>query len=145
MPGYTPVDYVKLIERRFANPAIVDTTRRVAFDGSSRHPGFILPSVRDGLKAGTPVEGLALVSAAWARYCLGVREDGSVVEPNDPFWAELQSRAGVAMENPRLWLEARALYGDLADEPRFADAFVRWLTLIHAEGMEAAIDVYLAA
>ncbi len=145
VPGFTPVEYVDLIERRFANPAIVDTTRRVAFDGSSRHPGFIVPSIRDGLNAGTPVEGLALVSAAWARYCLGTREDGSAVEPNDPYWAELTARAKAAKENPKAWLEMRHNYGDLADQPRFADAFERWLSKIYADGMEAALDAYLAA
>lgn len=145
VPGFTPQAYVELIEKRFSNPAIVDTTRRVAFDGSSRHPGFIVPSIRDGLKAGTPVEGLALVSAAWARYCTGIRENGTAVEPNDPFWAELRERALAAKDNPRLWLEARTLYGDLADEPRFAQAFSRWLTLIHEKGMEAALAAYAGA
>lgn len=145
VPGFTPQAYVDLIEKRFSNPAIVDTTRRVAFDGSSRHPGFIVPSIRDGLKAGTPVEGLALVSAAWARYCTGIRENGTAVEPNDPFWVELQQRAVVAKDNPRLWLEARTLYGDLANEPRFAQAFSRWLILIHEKGMEAALAAYAGA
>ena len=50
VPGYSAVDYVQLIEQRLLNPEILDTTRRVAFDGSSRHPAFILPSVRDALK-----------------------------------------------------------------------------------------------
>ncbi|MEM6727058.1 MAG: mannitol dehydrogenase family protein, partial [Pseudomonadota bacterium] len=36
VPGMTPEQYVDLIEARFANPAIHDTVRRVAFDGSSR-------------------------------------------------------------------------------------------------------------
>lgn len=143
VPGMTPANYVDLIDRRFSNPSIVDTTRRVAFDGSSRQPGFVLPSVRDGLNAGTPIEGLALVSAAWARYCLGVREDGSPVEPNDPFWEKLTGQARAAQAEPGKWLDMRNIYGDLADEPRFADAFGRWLTLIHADGMEAAIDRYL--
>lgn len=143
VPGFTPAEYVDLIERRFSNPSIVDTTRRVAFDGSSRHPGFVVPSIRDGLEAGTPVEGLALVSAAWARYCLGTREDGSVVKPNDPFWDELMARAKAAKENPRAWLEMRNNYGDLAEQPRFADAFERWLNKIYADGMEAALDTYL--
>ena len=67
VPGRTPEEYVDLIEGRFANPEIRDTVRRVAFDGSSRHPGFVLPVIRDALKAGTPVEGLALVEALWAR------------------------------------------------------------------------------
>ncbi|WP_239520777.1 mannitol dehydrogenase family protein [Pseudooceanicola aestuarii] len=145
VPGTSPADYVDLIEGRFANPMIRDTTRRVAFDGSSRHPGFILPSVRDGLAAGTPVEGLALVSAAWARYCTGWREDGTEVAPNDPFWTDLSVRANTAEENPAEWLEMRHIYGDLADQPRFATAFGRWLGLIHAQGMEAALAAYLSA
>ncbi|AJE49019.1 mannitol dehydrogenase family protein [Celeribacter indicus] len=145
VPEFTPEDYVTLIKARFSNPKIVDTTRRVAFDGSSRHPGFILPSVRDGLAAGTPVEGLALVSAIWARYCLGTREDSSGVAPNDPFWAELTVLAAQAAETPQIWLENRLIYGDLADQPRFADAFCRWLALVHRDGTEAAIKAYLAA
>ena len=132
-----------LVGRRFSNPDIVDTTRRVAFDGSSRHPGFVVPSIRDGLVMGTPVVGLALVSAAWARYCLGEREDGSVIEPNDPFWDQLNERAKAARENPRIWLEMRNNYGDLADQPRFAEAFERWLKRIYADGVEAALDAYL--
>ncbi len=33
VPGMTPLAYLDLIESRFSNPAIVDTTRRLAFDG----------------------------------------------------------------------------------------------------------------
>ncbi|MBC7144621.1 MAG: mannitol dehydrogenase family protein [Thioclava marina] len=145
VPGMTPEAYVDLIARRFSNPAIVDTTRRVAFDGSSRHPGFVLPSVREGLAAGKPVSGLALVEAAWARMCAGTREDGSEITPNDPFWEALTLRAQEAKSDPRRWLEMRQTYGDLADTPRFADAFAHWLEMIWAEGMSAAIDAYLAS
>ncbi|KEO55053.1 mannitol dehydrogenase family protein [Thioclava pacifica] len=145
VPGMTPEAYVDLIARRFSNPAIVDTTRRVAFDGSSRHPGFVLPSVREGLAAGKPVSGLALVEAAWARMCAGTREDGSEITPNDPFWEALTLRAQEAKSDPRRWLEIRQTYGDLADAPRFADAFAHWLEMIWAEGMSAAIDAYLAS
>lgn len=143
VPEFTPAGYVDLIDGRFSNPRIIDTTRRVAFDGSSRQPGFIIPSVREGLAAGTPIEGLALVSAIWARYCLGTREDGSVIEANDPFWAELTRRAAQAKETPRAWLEMRQTYGDLADQPVFAWAFEHWLNRIYSDGVEAAIDRYL--
>jgi mannitol 2-dehydrogenase len=141
--GFTPEQYLDLLLERFGNPMIVDTTRRVAFDGSSRHPGFVLGSIRDGLAAGTPVEGLALVEAAWARMCHGTREDGSTIEPNDPFWDDLQATAREAKTNPRAWLEQRQTYGDLADAPRFADAFEKWLKMIWAEGTAAAMDAYL--
>jgi len=142
VPGMTPEQYVDLIDRRFSNPAIVDTVRRVAFDGSSRHPGFVLPTVRDALAAGAPVEGLALVEAAWARMCAGQREDGTPIEPNDPFWDDLTAVANSARDTPRAWLEMRHLYGDLADQPRFAEAFARWLRMIWAEGTETALRAY---
>ncbi len=145
VPGFTPAQYVDLVESRFSNPAIVDTTRRVAFDGSSRQPGFIIPSIREGLKAGTPVDGLAMVSAIWARYCYGVREDGSRIYPNDPNWELLHRRAKSAREDPRAWLEMRGTYGDLVAEPRFADAFEASLRGIYADGLATALDHYLAA
>lgn len=143
VPGMTPEQYVDLTDRRFSNVKIIDTTRRVAFDGSSRHPGFVIPTIRDGLNKGASVNGLALVEAAWARMCEGTREDGSVIEPNDPLWNELKDQAKAARSNPLIWLEMRNIYGDLVDQPQFADAFTRWLNEINTEGMEAALDAYL--
>ncbi len=143
VPGMTPDAYVDLIATRFANPRIVDTTRRVAFDGSSRHPGFVIPSILDGLAAGTPIEGLALVEASWARMCAGTREDGSAIEPNDPNWDRLNTHALKAHAEPRVWLSMKQIYGTLADAPRFADAFDRWLRMIWDKGLERAINSYL--
>lgn len=143
VPGMTPLQYVELIVERFSNPKIVDTTRRIAFDGSSRHPGFLLPTVRDAVAAGTPVEGLALVEAAWCRMCAGTRADGSVIEANDPFWDDLQKVALAAKDDPSAWLEQRHTYGDLADAPAFAEAFAVGLNRLWNDGPEAAIDAYL--
>lgn len=145
VPGMTPAQYLDLIDRRFANPAIVDTVRRVAFDGSSRQTGMVLPTVRDGLKAGISVEGLALVQAAWARMCQGTRDEGSAIAPNDPFWPALTERAQGARIKPRHWLEMRQSYGDLADVPVFADAFERWLTMMYRDGMAATLQHYIEA
>lgn len=145
VPGMAPLDYVDLIDRRFANPEIRDTTRRVAFDGASRHAGFLLPILRDGLASGAPIDGLALVEALWARMCAGTREDGSLIEPNDPNWATLQPVAVAAKAKPAAWIEQRQIYGTLAEEARFAEAFSRWLTLVWTDGTEAAIKAYVAA
>ena len=142
VPDFAPEDYVDLIGRRFSNPAVVDTTRRVAFDGSSRHTVFVLPILRDGLRTGAPVEGLALVEALWARMCEGRREDGTVIEPNDPLWDTLVAAAKAARDRPRVWLEQRRFYGDLVEAPRFADAFERWLGRIRSDGCEAALQAY---
>ncbi len=143
VPGLSSTAYVDLIRERFSNPRIIDTTRRVAFDGSSRHPGFVLPSIRNGLAAGTPIDGLALVEAAWAHMCAGTREDGSTIAPNDPNWADLQRRALAARENPAEWIRMQEIYGDLAQDSRFATTFGNWLTLIRTDGLEAALARYL--
>ena len=145
VPDFTPEAYLDLITRRFSNPAIVDTPRRVAFEGSSRHPGFVLPILRDGLGTGAPVEGLALVEALWARMCEGTREDGTVIEPNDPLWDTLRSVAKTARDHPPAWLAQRRFYGDLVEAPRFARAFERWLDTIWSDGCEAALQAYAAA
>ena len=142
VPGMTPAQYVDLIDRRFSNPAILDTVRRVAFDGSSRHTGAVLPVIRDAIAAGTPLDGLALSQALWCRMCEGTREDGTTVEPNDPFWAQLQAAASAARTRPAAWLELRQFYGDLGDDPRFAGAFDRWLRALWADGVEPTLAAY---
>ena len=86
-------DYFELIERRFANPKIGDTVRRLCLDGSNRQPKFIIPSIADRLKAGVPIDGLALESALWCRYCYGKTESGQPIEPNDPIWERLTAKA----------------------------------------------------
>jgi len=143
VPGMTTEAYVDLIEARFSNPAIVDTVRRVAFDGSSRHTGAVLPIIRDAIVADTPIEGLALSQAIWARMCAGTREDGSVIAPNDPVWDDLLTAAKAAKDDPQIWLEQRHFYGEIADDTRFCDAFARLLTALYIDGLEVTLAAYI--
>jgi mannitol 2-dehydrogenase len=143
-PGTSVQAYVDLVAQRFANPAIVDTTRRVAFDGAARHTGFVLPILRDALAAGTPVTGLALVEALWARMCAGTREDGSPIAPNDPQWEALTACARTACARPAAWLEQRRIYGDLATATAFRDHFSDWLTRLWTDGLAPTLDSYRA-
>ncbi|MEO0486009.1 MAG: mannitol dehydrogenase family protein [Pseudomonadota bacterium] len=143
VPGMTPAQYVELIDARFSNAAIYDTVRRVAFDGSSRHTGAVLPVIRDAVARATPLEGLALSQALWARMCGGTREDGSQIAPNDPVWDDLTKAAGLAKREPQAWLEQRHFYGDLADNPRFQLAFAKWMESLETTGVEATLRAYL--
>lgn len=142
VPDMTPQQYIRLIETRFANAAIMDTTRRVAFDGSARHTGFVVPIIRDALLAGGSLGGLALTEALWARMCAGTREDGSHIDANDPHWQDLQETALASRTDPEKWLAQRQYYGDLADVDVFANGFSDWLKMIWANGSEAAITLY---
>ncbi len=142
VPEMDPTAYVSLIESRFANPEIHDTSRRVAFDGSSRHPGFVLPILRDALDANGPIDGLSLVEALWARMCAGTREDGTQIEANDPQWDSLERTARAAQSDPEAWLQQHHIYGDLATNSIFVDRFSHWLNLIWSQGSVAAIRKY---
>ena len=143
VPGLTPQDYFKLIATRFANPSIQDTIRRVAFDGSSRHAVFITPSIQDGLSKNNSIEGLSLVEALWARMCEGTREDGTVIEPNDPQWSKLNSIAKQSKDQPEQWLKQSEVYGDLFQNTHFVNSFSYWLKELYINGVEKTINKYL--
>ncbi|MBO0903040.1 mannitol dehydrogenase family protein [Jiella sonneratiae] len=136
-------DYFSLIKRRFANPKIGDTVRRLCLDGSNRQPKFIVPSILDNLKAGRAPEGLALESALWCRYCRGTSDGGTAIEPNDPNWDKLVERAKAAETDPSAWLAMTDVYGSLKDEPRFAEPFARWLAMLAEKGTAETLRVYL--
>ncbi len=136
--------YFALCERRFANPKIGDTIRRLALDGSNRQPKFIIPSALDRVRAGASVTGLALVSALWCRYCYGTTESGAAIEPNDPNWERLTAQAKRSKDNPAAWLEMSDIYGDLAQAPAFVAAFGKCLDSLWAKGTRATLEAYLA-
>ena len=136
--------YFALCEKRFANPKIGDTVRRLALDGSNRQPKFIIPSALDRIRDGQSVTGLALVSALWCRYCFGTTDSGAVIEPNDPNWDRLNAQAIKARDNPKAWLEMADIYGDLAKAPDFIAAFTKALNALWTQGTARTIEGYLA-
>ena len=137
-------DYLALCEKRFANPKIGDTIRRLCLDGSNRQPKFIIPSALDRVNANSLLTGLALVSALWCRYCYGTTDSGAVIEPNDPSWDRLTAQSKKAKENPSAWLEMSDIYGDLAKAPSFIAAFTKSLNSLWRQGTKATLEVYLA-
>jgi mannitol 2-dehydrogenase len=149
MPVVPPVpdtdlgDYFKTIETRFANPKIGDTVRRLCLDGSNRQPKFIIPSIKDRLKAGAGFTGLALESALWCRYCYGTTESGAGIEPNDPNWDRLVRAARAAKEDPPAWLQMEEIYGEVGRSDGFCKRFDTILRAIWAKGVATVLSDYL--
>ncbi|TJZ90373.1 mannitol dehydrogenase family protein [Paracoccus gahaiensis] len=141
--GVSYDDYLALIVDRFSNPRIGDTIPRLCLDGSNRQPKFILPTLRDRLAARGSVEGLALELALWCRYCEGTTEDGTPLAPNDDAHAVLQQHALAARDRPLAFLDQPAIFGDLPQDERFAQAFTDALTALHRDGVRAALAAYL--
>jgi mannitol 2-dehydrogenase len=136
-------DYYKLIERRFANPKIGDTVRRLCLDGSNRQPKFIVPSIRDRLREGLDITGLALESALWCRYCFGATDSGKAIEPNDPNWDRLQAASKDARNDPAAWLAMADIYGDTGSSPAMRDAFTKALNALWTKGTAMVLKDYL--
>jgi mannitol 2-dehydrogenase len=135
--------YFAEIVERFANPKIGDTVRRLCLDGSNRQPKFIVPTVADRLARGLPVEGLALATALWCRYCAGETDSGRIIAPNDPNWDTLQANARAARDDPGAWLAMRDIYGATAEAPAFRGAFARHLAALWQDGTAAVLRRYL--
>ena len=136
-------DYYRLIVQRFSNPEVADTERRLCLDGSNRQPKFIVPSIRDALAAGGSVDGLALVSALWCRYCYGKTDSGTAIPPNDPDWEALVARSKAARERPAAWLEMTSVYGDLGTDSRFTEPFQRHLNRLWTVGTQQTLKEFL--
>ena len=136
-------EYYQLIDRRFSNPKIGDTITRLCLDGSNRQPKFILPSAADRIAQGKAVEGLALVSAFWARYCYGTTDSGKTIAPNDPNWTRLTETAKRAKDDPAAWLGMSDIFGGLAEERAYVEAFSHALKTIWAIGAKATLEAYL--
>ncbi len=135
--------YFAKVKERCANPKIGDTIRRLCLDGSNRQPKFIIPTIADRLAAGQPVDGLALESALWCRYCAGVTDSGAVIEPNDPNWDRLTAAAQAAKADPAAWLGMADIYGATGQDARFAEPFGRWLAMLWDQGTAATLRAYL--
>ena len=143
VPGTNLRQYSASVLRRFANPAIGDTVRRLCFDGANRQPKFILPTAADRVGNGRGVAGLALASALWCRYCFGTTDSGATIEPNDPNWPRLASCARDARHDPRAWLAMRDIFGDLGDDHSYGAAFSNALRAIWRDGTRATLACYV--
>lgn len=143
IPGVNFGEYFSSVAERFANPAVGDTVARLCLDGSNRQPKFILPAIQDRLDANAPVEGLALETALWCRYCAAEDEAGHSIKVEDERAGELKLRAIQARSDPDAFLQIRSVFGPLGEHPVFAAAFSSALSSIYTEGTDATLKRYL--
>lgn len=142
VPGTDLYAYADRVQQRFRNPKIADTIARLAYDGSNRQPKFIVPVIADRLRSGGSVDGLALVSALWCRYCFGTTDSGRQLTPSDPRWDILQSASKAAKTDPSAWISQSDLYGALAQSETFVKAFGKSLTSLWDRGTRRTLSLY---
>ena len=122
----SPIDlarYRDVVLERFGNPAIADTNQRVAMDGFSKIPGFIVPTVRERLAAGASIGSVAMLPALFLAY-LQRWHCGQIHYPyQDQAMDPTQAHAICEAHDPVAAFAANAtLWGDLAGDPRLQAA-----------------------
>lgn len=139
VPGVDLADYQQTLIERFANPEIKDTLARLCAESSDRIPKWLLPVIREQLARGGDIHRSAAVVASWARYAEGSDEQGQPIEVVDRLKERLMAVAGDNRDAPTAFIEQHALFGDLADDARFRDAYQQALASLHADGARATL------
>jgi mannitol 2-dehydrogenase len=140
VPGTDLGRYQRTLIERFANPHIADTIARLCENGSDRIPKFLLPVIRHQLATGGQIGRSAAVVASWARYAEGTDEQGAPIEVADRLRDDLMRRARRQRADPGAFIANRAVFGDLADDERFAAAYRSALASLHQRGARATIE-----
>ena len=131
LPGVDLDAYKDQLIARFANPYVRDTLGRLATDASDRIPKWLVPVIFERREAGERSPLSASIVAGWARYA-----ERCVAGDPLPFRDRQEDavRAAVARmaDDPLGFLRNPDWFGDLADDPGFADDFGEVLAALRA-------------
>lgn len=140
VPGIDLHDYSRTLIERFSNPGVRDTVERLCAYSSDRIPKWLIPVICDNLAHDGSVKLAAAVVASWARYAEGTDEWGKPYEVVDQLADSLIPIARSQYENPTAFIELAAVFGDLAHQPRFVQAYTWALESLHHKGARATLE-----
>jgi mannitol 2-dehydrogenase len=118
--------YKDSLEARFANPNIRDSVSRICSESSAKLPKFLIPTVRENLVRGGSIRFGTFVLAAWCVYSdRSTDENGQALKVIDEQKARLQQVAGNTEQDPTSFLQQPNIFGDLANDERFVEAYTQ--------------------
>jgi mannitol 2-dehydrogenase len=135
VPGIDLNKYKDTLIERFGNQNIKDQVSRICLQSSAKIPKFLLPTIRDQLKAGGPVMISALIIAAWCRYAERIDESGRRYDIEDDMKDILQEKALLSHRDNLAFLQIESIFGDLIKSKRFTDEYIQSLNSIYREGI----------
>jgi mannitol 2-dehydrogenase len=143
VPGIDLHEFSHTLMERFSNPGVRDTVSRLCAYSSDRIPKWLLPGICENLASDGSVRVAAAVVASWARYAEGTDEWGEPYEVVDQLADSLIPIARSQYENPTAFIEIVAVFGDLAHQPRFVQAYNWALDSLHRKGARATLEALL--
>jgi len=130
-------DYIASLIERFSNPAIGDQISRLCFDGSSKFPKFLIPTIRAQINGDHHVGLSALALAGWCAY---LSQDPDIEISHDPLLDEAREHAQRSINDPAAFLQFTEVFGpELAASPVFSAAFTSALSDVRTAGVQSAI------
>ncbi|AMM23912.1 D-arabinitol 4-dehydrogenase [Variovorax sp. PAMC 28711] len=124
-----PVDlpaYRDVVLDRFGNPAIRDTNQRVAMDGFSKIPGFIVPTIRERLARNESIDSVAMLPALFLAFLQRWHKGEVPYTYQDQSMDPVVAHAICEAADPvAAFCADRPLWGPLAGDARLVDAMRR--------------------
>ena len=115
--------YRDVVLDRFGNPAIADTNQRVAMDGFSKIPGFIVPTFRERLARGESIDSVSMLPALFLAYLQRWHAGQISYTYQDQAMDPAVAHAICESSDPVAALCADLpLWGNLANDPRLVSA-----------------------
>lgn len=122
----SPIDlaaYRDVVLDRFSNPAICDTNQRVAMDGYSKIPGFIVPTIRERLARDESIASVAILPALFLAYLQRWHKGKiSYVYQDQAMNSEATHAMCESTEPIAVYCADVVLWGELANDPRLLAA-----------------------
>jgi len=139
--------YIDDLLERFANPQVRDQILRLAMDGTSRLPKFVMPTLRTHLENGGPTKLAALFLTTWCQSLLGKSDAGNDIEYGpDPMLDQAKAAAQASIDNPAAFLDLEPIFdGGVRDNEAFVAEFVTALNAVRENGLRATIQDYIAS
>lgn len=146
VPGIDLDAYKDTLIARFANRAISDQLGRIAYDGSSRLPKFVLPTLLGQLARGASLARTALILAAWCQYQRGVDETGARYPVEDPRGEMVRAAARPGPDQVDRFLALEEVFGQtLPQATVFVDAFRQQLERLQTLGVRRTLELVMEA
>lgn len=116
-------DYRDVVLDRFSNPNILDTNARVAMDGYSKVPGFILPTISDRLTSDQSIACVAVLPALFLEFLAQERAGFVPYRYEDQLMEPGTAEAILDSDDPvQALCNERLLFNDLAGDTRLIEA-----------------------
>ena len=110
--------YRDVVLERFGNPAIADTNQRVAMDGFSKLPGFMVPTIRERLVKGESIASVAMLPALFLAYLQRWHSASLDYAYQDQAMDPVVAHAMCESSDPvAAFCADLSLWGDLASDP----------------------------